>query len=344
MENSKPSRRVCLVPRVRGVGGMVSFKGKMLKALAERGIGVAEDLDDTPYDAVLVIGGTHRLPGLWRARRRGVRVVQRLDGMNWIHRKTRTGWKHYLRAEYGNLVLSQIRSRLASHIIYQSEFSRQWWEREYGNTRVPFAIIHNGTDLDRYTPEGGSGKSPGHVRLLLVEGTIGGGYELGLQSAIGAGKKLSVMSGREVEVLVVGRISEQLQKAWKNEAGVNLNFAGQVPMESIPQIDRSAHILFAADLNPACPNSVIEALACGLPVAGFDTGALAEIVQDGAGEVVPYGGDPWKLDLPDIDGLARAMNRILIDQEAYRMAARRRAEAAFDVQRMVDGYLEVLGV
>ncbi len=344
MENSKTARRVCLVPQVSGVGGMVSFKSKMLLGLKSRGIEVANDLGDTPYAAVLVIGGTRQLGGLWSARRRGVRVVQRLDGMNWIHRKTPTGWRHYLRAEYGNLVLSLIRSRLASHVIYQSEFSRQWWERAYGKTRVPFTIVHNGIDLDRYTPEGAGERPANHVRLLLVEGTIGGGYELGLQAAIEAGKKLGAITRREVEVLVVGRVSDQLQQVWKKEAGVRLNFAGQVAMESVVQIDRSAHILFAADLNPACPNSVIEALACGLPVAGFDTGALSEIVKDGAGEVVPYGGDPWKLDPPDIEGLARAMSRILQDQEAYRKAARQRAEAAFDVQRMLDGYLEVLGV
>ena len=41
--------------------------------LAERGIGVSLDLQDKPYGAVLVIGGTRDLSGLWRARRRGIR-------------------------------------------------------------------------------------------------------------------------------------------------------------------------------------------------------------------------------------------------------------------------------
>lgn len=61
---------------------MVSFRGRLAQGLAERGIGVSYNLADTPYDAVLVIGGTRNLAGIWRARRRGVRVVQRLDGMN----------------------------------------------------------------------------------------------------------------------------------------------------------------------------------------------------------------------------------------------------------------------
>jgi glycosyltransferase involved in cell wall biosynthesis len=111
--------------------------------------------------------------------------------------------------------------------------------------------------------------------------------------------------------------------------------------ERIPEIDRSAHVLFAADINPACPNSVIEALACGLPVAGFDTGALSEIVTDPCGKIVPYGGNPWELDPPDIDGLARGVNIIINEQAGYRKAARMRAETEFGLDKMVEGYLDV---
>src|SRR5512139_384732 len=114
------SKRVCLVPNVAGVGGMVSFRARLMKGLAELGISVSTDLTDTPYQAVLVIGGTRDLLGLRRVKRRGVRIIQRLDGMNWIHRKRRTGLRHYGRAEYGNFILSQIRSHLADFIVYQS--------------------------------------------------------------------------------------------------------------------------------------------------------------------------------------------------------------------------------
>ncbi len=87
---------------------------------------------------------------------------------------------------------------------------------------------------------------------------------------------------------------------------------------------------------------MIEALACGLPVVAFDTGSLGEIVQGQAGEVVPYGGDPWNFDQPDIPALAQAAVKILNDQETYRKGARARAEAAFGLDMMIDGYLKVL--
>jgi len=101
-------------------------------------------------------------------------------------------------------------------------------------------------------------------------------------------------------------------------------------------------LLFAADINAACPNSTIEALACGLPVVAFDTGALHELVSGDAGRVVAYGGNPWLLEPADVPGLARAANEVLVDQPRFRQGARRRAEEAFGLDTMVEGYLTCL--
>jgi glycosyltransferase involved in cell wall biosynthesis len=124
--------------------------------------------------------------------------------------------------------------------------------------------------------------------------------------------------------------------------GVQVQFSGVVPRERIPAIDRSAHLYFSAEVNPPCPNAVIEALACGTPVLGFDTGALAELVGPGAGQVVPYGGSPWELDAPDLDALAEAARAILLNQASFREAARRHAETHFGLDAMVEAYLGFL--
>jgi glycosyltransferase involved in cell wall biosynthesis len=319
---------------------MVSFRGKLAKGLVKRGIGVSYDLVDTPYDAILVIGGTRNLPDLWRARRRGIRIVQRLDGMNWIHRHRRTGWLHFLRAEYGNIILSLIRARLANHIVYQSEFSRQWWERVYGKTRIPWQVVLNGVDLDQYSPNGPGTPPEDHVRILMIEGSFGGGYEIELETGIRMAEQLMIAFGRKIEVRVVGKVASELQQKWKEKTKIQLHFTEQVPPESIPELDRSAHVLFSAALDAPCPNSTIEAMACGLPVVAFDTGALPELINRDAGLVIPYGGNPWKLETPDIDGLVRATEEILRNQQQFRAGARRRAEGVFSLDKMVDGYID----
>ena len=347
-------KSVCVIPQVSGVGGMVSFRANFIAGLEARGIEVSHDLRLTTFDSMLVIGGTRHIPGLWNARRRGVRIVQRLNGMNWLHRLQHTGVKHFLRAEYGNLILRTIRARLADHIVYQSEFAHQWWERTYGPTPVPHSVIHNAVDLNTYTPSPQSTKqiSPSyqlpidHYRLLLVEGSLMGGYELGLESAVKLTELLNAryldQFGKPAGLLVAGRVSDEVKAQWAHKTHIPLVWAGLVSHEQIPALDRSAHLLYSSDINAACPNSVIEALACGLPVLAFDTGALPELVTGNAGRVVPYGGDPWQLELPDVPALAEAAIEILSDQPRFRIAARNLAEESFGLDQMVDAYLYVL--
>lgn len=351
------STRICLVPRLSGVGGMVSFQYKLAQGLVTRGIEVCYDLADLPYDAVLVIGGTRHIGGLWRVRRRGIPIVQRLDGMNWVHRVHRSSLRHFVRAEYGNILLKFIRTRLVDRVVYQSQFVHQWWERVHGPTPVENSVIYNGVDLNVYTPFGIHNLPSNRIRLLMVEGNMMGGYEMGLENGVQLAMMVAGQMGaahshneiKPVELMVVGRVNSDLRarldKRITHQAQVgfvSLNWSGVVQSKLIPEIDRSAHLLYSADINAACPNSVIEALACGTPVLGFNTGALPELVKNGAGRIVPYGGDPWELESPDIQGLAQACEDIIKNQKRFRTAARARAEDVFGLDEMVDQYLEIL--
>jgi hypothetical protein len=145
--------RICITPRVEGSGGMASFRLKFEEGLRARGVEFTHDLSE-PSESVLVIGGTRRLLPLWRARRRGARIVQRLDGINWVQRARWTGARYHLRAETGNALLALIRARFADRVVYQSHFIQSWWEGWYGSARVPARVIHNGVDLNAYSPSG----------------------------------------------------------------------------------------------------------------------------------------------------------------------------------------------
>lgn len=323
---------------------MVSFQARFLAGLRRRGIEAAIDLNDPPYSAVLIIGGTRRLSSLRRILRSGIPIVQRLDGMNWLHRKTPTGLRHFLRAEWGNWLLAFIRARLASALVYQSNFAQDWWERIHGTPATPKRVIYNGVDLDEFTPHGPEKPPSDRWRIIMVEGTLGGGYEMGMESAVTLAETLEKKENRKVELMVAGRVPVPARQAWSEKSSVPIRWAGLVERAEIPTLDRAAHLLYSADIHPACPNAVIEALACGLPVVSYDTGALAEIVQGDAGRLAPYGADAWRLERPDVDGLAGAAAALLDDLARHRAAARRRAEEAFGLERMLDKYLAALGL
>ncbi|PWH16544.1 MAG: hypothetical protein DDG59_09260 [Anaerolineae bacterium] len=349
--------KVCLVPRVSGVGGMVSFRERLTAVLESWGVEVTQDLQDRPYQAVLVIGGTRQLADLWRVRRRGIPIVQRLDGLNWLHRlppSVRGGTlplRHWLRAEIANLTLALIRRRLATAVVYQSRFAQDWWERVYGKTPVPHCVIYNGVDLEQFCPQGEHQRPKDRLRVLMVEGTLGGGYEWGLGVAMRLMDELRALQpewGKRypqgLELMVVGQVAEAVRQAYQKLSRVPIHWQGRVAAAEIPFLDRSAHLLYSADVHPACPNSVIEALACGLPVLAFESGALPELVNETCGRVVAYGGDAWRLDTPDVAALAQAGVEIALQQEALRAAARARAEACFDVREMAKAYAQVMGI
>ncbi len=329
--------KICIVPRVEGIGGIASFRLKFEQGLRARGVDVTHDLSDGS-DATLVIAGARNLLPLWKAHQRGQRIVQRLDGINWVQRVRWTGFRYHARAEYGNAMLSLIRSRFADHVIYQSQFIRGWWEDWYGTVRAPASVIINGVDLQTYSPDGSHERPTDRFRLLLLEGSLTGGLDSGLFHAIALAEKLAAKF--PMEVVVAGRVDAVTQRNLKSK--VTVKFLGTIPREQIPALARSSHLMYCAEVNPPCPNSVIEALACGLPVSGFDTGSLKELVGSDAGCVVPYGSNPWKLETPDISALAVSAEDVLMKHEQFRASARMRAESAFGLDQMTDAYLKVL--
>jgi len=330
---------ISIVPRVEGFGGVTSFRLKFENGLDARGIEVTNNISE-PADTILVLGGTKHLLPLWRAHRRGQRIVQRLDGINWVHRARWAGLRYSIRAIYGNANLAFIRRRLADRVIYQSEFIRGWWDNWYRPARVPASVILNGVDLNQYTPNGLHERPSGHHRLLIVEGSLTGALNSGLFHAAELADHLSHQY--KIELCIAGKVDSRTKRKLQRRTSFRLRFLDAIPREQIPWIMRSSHLLFSAEVNPPCPNSVIEALACGLPVIGFDTGSLSEIVQGDAGRLAPYGANQWKLRKPDISALVNTAMEVLEDQPRFRSSAREQAESKLGLDQMVDEYLEVL--
>lgn len=336
---------ICLVPVIQSVTGPASFQLKLKAELEKRGFMVHHDPQRADTEVILVIAASRHISSLLQARRRGVRIVQRLNGINWIHRKRPTGVPHFIRAELRNLLLLATRQWVADQVVYQSEFARSWWRRVYGPAPCPESVILNGIDLTAYSPLGPEWPPEDHVRIQVVEGHLAGGYEIGLDFALHYAASLQQKCGQRVEVVVAGQASQAVQtRAAQDFPQAWVNYAGVVPRDRIPVLQRAAHLFFSAELNASCPNSVIEALACGCPTAAFAAGALPELVSKNAGCLAPYGGDPWKLDLPNFEGLASISLDILSNQPRFRSGARAQAEAVLSIEKMTDAYLMAMNI
>lgn len=78
------------------------------------------------------------------------------------------------------------------------------------------------------------------------------------------------------------------------------------------------------------PTTNLEALACGTPVVTYNTGGSPEAVEKGVGYVVEKG---------DVDGLALAVRRVLVQGAAFRVNCRLKAENFYDKNDRLQDYL-----
>lgn len=238
---NKSKDGISILPKLEGLGGPSSFQSKLIKGLAKRGIQTNFDPLKNDSKTLLVVGGTKQLHTIWLAKKRGIRVVQRLNGMNWIHTKKNTGLKHYLRSEYGNMILSTIRRHLSHAIVYQSQFARSWWQTAYGRSNVEATVIYNGVDLEEYHPSGRHERPTDHIRMLLVEGHLGEGNESGLMNAVQLVEQLNKRLSQPVELMVAGKVPQSIIEKISNLTDIWITWAGVIPRDQISFLDRSAH-------------------------------------------------------------------------------------------------------
>lgn len=106
--------------------------------------------------------------------------------------------------------------------------------------------------------------------------------------------------------------------------------------EDVPALMRAMQIFALPSRAEGISNTVLEAMASGVPVVATDVGGNAELVADGeTGRLVPRG---------DADRLAAALAEYVAAPEAMRrhgLAARLRAEQNFSLAGMMRAYSEL---
>lgn len=228
--------------------------------------------------------------------------------------------------------------RIQTMIVNSDAMKQELLRRTPWISAVPIHVIHNGKDLARYRPLPGA---RGPMRASL--GIAADAYVACFHGVLQRRKRVedllraaAQLAGRlEVHVLIAGDGPDEAElRGLAQRLGVSATFAGKradVP-ELLAAADVSVHLSEAEGFS----NSVVEALACGLPVIASRAHSHPEQVADGqTGRLVPPG---------DLAALTDALVEFA-EPGRRRLAgthARRTAEAAFGLDRMVAAYAEVL--
>jgi glycosyltransferase involved in cell wall biosynthesis len=329
-------RRVVSFPhRAPVVGGPGTFQILIENSLRQCGWKITYSWGKERPDIVFVIGGTAKVGWLLFEKLRGAKVIQRLDGLGWKPFVVESSVAERAAAYSRNVILRVIRDWCADRVVYQSRFVKSWWLDRHGSAGVSECVIYNGADLSVFSPRP-IRKNRDHFRILCVEGAVGD--DISTITTIVSLVARSIQFSKQWEFLICGDVGAKFTQEVAHLDNVTIR--GRVPRHEMPDVYRGCDVYMALEINPPCPNAVIEAMASGLPVVGFDTGSLSELILPDGGVAVPYGGNPWKLDIPAVNGLFSALEDVEKELAEKSIAARRQAESRFGLDTMVESYLE----
>ena len=305
--------------------------------------------------------------GLWRLRRELFGLCRRLrpaivhsrnlSGLDAILPATLAGVRHRVHGEHGwdvsdlrgerrkPALLRRIHSPFVSRYVTVSRDLARYLETRVGIAPSRITSICNGVDTERFHPsDPGSGRErqrlPDGFRdeRHLVVGTVGRIQPVKdhalLLRAFALARDASPGLRDRLRLAVVG---DGPLLAELRELAATLGIAGETWMpgavNDIPEVLRSFDLFALPSRNEGISNTILEALASGLPVVAMNVGGNPELVEDGVtGRLVPAG---------DLKALAGAIREVAEDADLRRRrsaAARRAATERFGLATMVARY------
>jgi glycosyltransferase involved in cell wall biosynthesis len=265
---------------------------------------------------------------LLRVKARGTRIVHNQNGVFY------PGW-YEGNWEAENARMSEA-YHLADHVFWQSAFCRDCADRFLGLRQGPGEILFNAVDLEHFAPSRGDTNSSARPFTFLLTGKIQAHLAYRLEDTI-AGIALARENGLDANLKISGQLDTgalAAATAAARRAGIteNVQFSGAYTQQQAPQIYRAADAYVMTKHADPCPNTVIEAMACGLPVAYVASGGVPELVGPKAGIGVPAD-DNWDRPFrPDPRTLADAMLKVSAGHKEMAVAARQRAIENFDLR------------
>ena len=267
-------------------------------------------------------------PLLGLARRRSVPVVVNMDGVaypGWAGEQTEELNEPYRRA-----------LRAATHVLYQSEFSKASADEFLGAPPGGWEILHNAVDVNHFTP---AAEPPPNGPVVLLGGDQTQAYrlELGLRTFARV-----LESEPFARLLVTGRLVSPAEPLIDElELRGRVDLVGRYSQREAPDVMRRAHLLLHTKVQDPCPSVVIEAMSCGLPVVYPASGGTPELVGEEAGIGVQHPAG-WERDEPPApEELAAAVLRVLDDRPQFSAAARSRAVDNFDLAPWLERHGEL---
>lgn len=285
----------------------------------------------TPENGEDIALGIQWTPGLdivRSLRQRGIPFVHRLDG------RARSLVKVYERDEENRQI-----NAIADWTVFQSQFVRQHTtatvETIFGN-EAPIclrpdrgSIIYNGVDRSIFCEHGPREALDGEFIVLHVA------FTHGIRKGVSDLVQLAdlVRHNPRIRFVTVGRQDQDVAHGHLLRKLPNVTHLGViVDRERLASIMRASHVLLFPSREDYCPNTVLEAMSCGLPVLYHPSGGTPELVRDNES----IAGIPMMPDNP-----VYPLHAIREHQPEFSRRAVAMVERRFTLQHVGSAYIEL---
>lgn len=260
----------------RGIGGPSTFMINLKEYLLKVGYPFIDNIRDYKNADSIFFPISFNSKVLDFFKKNNLPIIQRLDGVYYPS-------KHGVKYIYLNWEIKKDYLKYSDFIIFQSRYSRTECFTMLGEIEDgKYTIIYNGTDKSIFYPV----KKEFDENKIIFTTTGSFRNKDMIEPVVLA---LDLLNKKyNIEFRIIGPILNREVKNFTNRPYIRC--LGKMNKKEISQELQKTDILIHCQLNPACPNTVIEAVSCGIPVVGFDTGAMKEILYF-APELLAYVSD-----------------------------------------------------
>jgi len=250
--------------------------------------------------------------------------------------------KFQLSLSYRKYVNQRLSRDLKSfeHVIYQSQFAKKICDQYLYKRVNNYSIIPNGINISHFKPAVLPIKND--VLKLIV---LGKHYPKHLNLAISIFK--GVLEYHAAELIIIGPMrngAELVEKFIDNsslalEIRNKISCIGTVSFNKLPSVLSNADIFMHVKVGDWCPNAVLEAMGCGLPVVCPAFGGTKELVGEAG---IGVDGPAWEINEILVEGMVKAVIEVESDLIRYKKKARDRILNQYDITKIAKHYLTVL--
>jgi len=231
----------------------------------------------------------------------------------------------------------------ADYVFWQTEFCRRTAQKYLGPREGAGEVLFNAVDTLKFRPSHGSRDRP---FTFLLTGNIDAHLSYRILSAV-AGLRSARDAGFYARLVIAGRAVSGVVQAVKQSAkklGLeeDVDFLGAYTHSAAPEIYQNADAYIMMKYLDSCPNTVLEAMASGLPVLYSESGGVPELVGPtaGIGLKIPECWEETSI-TPPPEEIGKGMIDVMERVSDMSRAARQRAERKFDIINWIERHRQI---